>query len=303
MLEEAGMSKGFWPAAHQYSNHVHNRSPTSALTRATPYEVFYNNKPNISTLCVFGSRCHVCLPKDKHRKLDAHSLDCILCGFAHRSKAYKVWIPSRHKFKTSRDVIVYEKIPEHDEEPVITSASSEGVTQDESASSKGFTKAPTIIEESRPPAEPPPTIPEIPSIAPETLTPTQPTPMQTVPADVPAPPPIPVQPCHSEHTIRPTWVKAAADAEKSHEIEVKATNKALRNAHAERRELKARARAEAESQDSQPQKPTSEQEVAHLAYMAAHRPDTPLSYHDAVKSPQANEWHIAMEEEFNLLTE
>ena len=37
--------------------------------------------------------------------------------------------------------------------------------------------------------------------------------------------------------------------------------------------------------------------------MAAHRPDTLLSYHDAVKSPQANEWHIAMVEEFSLLTE
>ena len=36
--------------------------------------------------------------------------------------------------------------------------------------------------------------------------------------------------------------------------------------------------------------------------MAAHGPDTPFSYHNAVKSPQANEWHITMEEEFNLLT-
>jgi len=50
-------------------------------------------------------------------------------------------------------------------------------------------------------------------------------------------------------------------------------------------------------------KPTIEQEVIHLVYMAAHRPDTPLSYHDAVKSSQADEWRIAMEEEFNLLTE
>ena len=96
--------------------------------------------------------------------------------------------------------------------------------------------------------------------------------------------------------------QAAADAEKSRKLKVKATNKALRNTRAEQRELKARAKAEAKSQDSQPQKPTSEQEVAHLAYMAVHGPDTPLSYPDAVKSPQANEWHIAMEEEFSLLT-
>jgi len=101
MIQEAGMSKGFWPEAHQYSNHVCNRSPTSALTQTTPYEVFYDKKPDVSTLRVFGSRCHVRIPKDKRGKLDAHSLDGILCGFAHRSKAYKVWIPSRHKFKTS----------------------------------------------------------------------------------------------------------------------------------------------------------------------------------------------------------
>jgi len=37
--------------------------------------------------------------------------------------------------------------------------------------------------------------------------------------------------------------------------------------------------------------------------MAMHGPDILLSYHDAVKIPQANEWHITMEEEFNLLTE
>jgi len=238
MLEEAGMSKGFWPEAHQYSNHVRNRSPTSALTRTTPYEVFYNKKPDVSTLRVFGSRCHVRLPKDKRGKLDAHSLDGILCGFAHRSKAYKVWIPSRHKFKTSRDVIVYEKIPEHDEEPVITSTSGEGVTQDKSASSEGFTKAPAIVEESRQPDKPPPTTLETPSIAPETSIPTQPAPMRTISADIPAPPPIPIQPCRSERTIRPTWVKAAADAQKSHALDVKATNKAVREARVTRRELR-----------------------------------------------------------------
>jgi hypothetical protein len=189
MLQEAGMSKGFWPEAHQYSNHVRNRSPTSALTRTTPYKVFYKKKPDISTLRVFGSRCHVRIPKSKRGKLDAHSLDGILCGFAHRSKAYKVWIPSLHKFKTSRDVVVYEKLPEHEEEPIITSASGEGVTQDESASSEGFTKAPAIIETSQPPAEPPPTLPEIPPTTSKISNPTQPAPTQSISANIPAPPP------------------------------------------------------------------------------------------------------------------
>ena len=54
-----------------------------------------------------------------------------------------------------------EKIQEHQEEPIITSASGKVVTQDESTSSKGFTKAPIITEMSKPPAQPPPTIQEI----------------------------------------------------------------------------------------------------------------------------------------------
>ena len=54
-----------------------------------------------------------------------------------------------------------------------------------------------------------------------------------------APPPIAVQPHCFECTIRPTWVKAAADAQKSHELNIKATNKTVCNAHPTRQELKA----------------------------------------------------------------
>ena len=111
-------------------------------------------------------------------------------------------------------------------EPIITSTSGEGVTQDESASSEGFTKASVIVEESQLPDEPPPTIPETSSITPKISIPTQPAPMRTISTDIP----IPTQPCRSECTICPTWVKAAADAQKSHALDVKATNKAVHEA-------------------------------------------------------------------------
>ena len=42
MLEEAGMSKSFWPEAHEYSNTVRNASPTFALDKVTPEEAFSN---------------------------------------------------------------------------------------------------------------------------------------------------------------------------------------------------------------------------------------------------------------------
>ena len=43
-------------------------------------------------------------------------------------------------------------------------------------------------------------------------------------------------------------------------------------------------------------------EVANLAYLAAHGPITPLSYKEAICSPDSREWHQAMSEEIGNLT-
>jgi hypothetical protein len=109
MLQEAGLPKAFWPQAHDYANHVRNLSPTHVLDKVTPSEVFWDQKPDVSTLRVFGSKCHVRVPPEKRKKLDAHSVDGILCGFTKNSKSYCIWIPSKRKFISCRDVIIYEK--------------------------------------------------------------------------------------------------------------------------------------------------------------------------------------------------
>jgi hypothetical protein len=244
MLKEAGMTNTFWPEAHQYSNDARNCSPTKALTRTTPHEVFYKKKPDVSTLRIFGLRCHVRIPKEKRKKLDPHSVDSIFCGFADQHKAYNIWIPSRHRFTTSRDVIVYEKLPEHEIEPIITSASSEGVIQSESTASEADNQ--NIVEIERPPAEPPPVIAETRSI-----------PMVSLPTPpAPTPTPIPTQPCRSERTVRPTWRQAAIETQKTHDLETKTSNKAIRDAHTARRELKAKTAEDTQSAASKPSQPS-----------------------------------------------
>ena len=107
MLEESGMPKAFWPEAHEYANLTHNMSPSQALTKVTPHEAFWGKKPNVSTLRIFGSKCHVCIAPEVRKKLDAHSLDGIFCSFTKNSKSYQVWI---HKFYSCQDVIIYEKV-------------------------------------------------------------------------------------------------------------------------------------------------------------------------------------------------
>ncbi|KIK82119.1 hypothetical protein PAXRUDRAFT_154509 [Paxillus rubicundulus Ve08.2h10] len=53
-------------------NYIQNHSPTKALTRIMPNETFHSRKPNVATLRIFGSQCHVRVPPDLQRKLDAY---------------------------------------------------------------------------------------------------------------------------------------------------------------------------------------------------------------------------------------
>ena len=59
-------------------------------------------------------------------------------------------------------------------------------------------------------------------------------------------------------------------------------------------------RAATELEVTRPCEMTTDHEVAHLAYLAAHGPEMPLNYNEAIQSPYAEQWQ-AMEEEFNFI--
>ena len=289
MLKDLELADGFWPEVHEYSNYVRNRTPTAALKRQTPYEAFHRKKPDVSALRVFRLRCHVRIPKEKWGKLDAHSLDGIFCSFAPKPKAYKIWIPSCHKFVTSRDVIVYEKLPEHEDEPIVTSAPSEGVSQDQGTSSIGATE-PTANKSAT-------NLQSDPELEKHTIPKPTPTAETTI------------QPCRSERTTRPTWIKAVSNLQKAAESKLRADNKALCKACAERHELKAKAKLqlpnmeEPHSHSPSPAAPFTETKIANFAYLAAHGSITPLSYKEAIRSPESVEWNKAMRAEINNHTQ
>ena len=275
MLKDLKLADGFWPEAHEYSNYVCNWTPTAALKWQTLYKAFHRKKPNVSALRVFRSRCHVHVPKEKWGKLDAHSLDRIFCGFTPKSKAYKIWIPSRHKFITSRDVIIYEKLPEHEDEPIATSAPSEGVSQDQGTSSVGATEPTANKSATNLQADP------------ELEKHTIPKPIPTVETTI--------QPRCSEHATWPTWIKAVSNLQKAAESKLRANNKALRKACTKHHELKAKAKLqlpnmeEPHSHSPSPAAPVTKTEITNFAYLAAHGSITPLSYKEAFRSPESVE--------------
>jgi hypothetical protein len=279
LLYDAGMNRSFWVEAHEYASDVRNRSPTAALKRITPDEVFFGRKPDVSDLRIFGSKCHVRIPPEKRTKLDAHSIDGIFCGLERNSKAYKIWIPSKRRFMSSRDVIVYEKVkPVNDlDEPSIIPARSEGVTSESAPSIN-----PDRLEKEN----------QTDSHQPEPITSTAPS--------IPQP-----QPRRTTRVSRPTWIQSASNKQMQEKLTKKAHAKAIREARTKRQTpCQPKAASPAAAPDPEEVAPTTSQsEVAELAYLAAYGPDTPLSFYEATKSREADLWWQAMREEIEMLKE
>ena len=109
-----------------------------------------------------------------------------------------------------------------------------------------------------------------------------------------------IQPCHSKCTTWLTWIKAVSNLQKAAESKLRANNKALHEACAEHRELKAKAKLqlpnmeEPHSHSPSPAAPVTETKITNFTYLAAHGLITLLSYKEAICSPESVEWNKAM---------
>lgn len=108
MLEDAGLPKSLWGEAVLTAAYLLNRSPTSALEeRKTPFEKWYDRKPNIDKLHIFGSVAYTWIPKEKRSKLDPKSEKNVMIGYT--TNGYRVWNPRKKVLFTSRDVVFDER--------------------------------------------------------------------------------------------------------------------------------------------------------------------------------------------------
>jgi len=108
LLTEKHMPKTFWAEAAQWTVHVLNRSPTSAVKGKTPEECRSGIKPNVEHFRVFGCIGHVHIPDRKRLKLDDKIYKCVLLGVSNESKAYRLFDPIAKVVVTSRDVVFEE---------------------------------------------------------------------------------------------------------------------------------------------------------------------------------------------------
>jgi hypothetical protein len=92
MLAHSNLGSAFWLDAVKYAANIINRIFTRSLKNATPYEVFYNQKPDISSFRTFGAQAFIHV-NSKHRKSgDDRANEGTFIGFPEGKKGWKFWI-------------------------------------------------------------------------------------------------------------------------------------------------------------------------------------------------------------------
>ena len=75
----------------------------------TPYEAWYEKRPNVNHFKVFGYLAYIHIPYQNRQKLNAKSESCIFMGYSEESEAYRLYNHITNKLVASRDVIFDER--------------------------------------------------------------------------------------------------------------------------------------------------------------------------------------------------
>ena len=90
---ESGMAPSFWGEALASFIHVSNKVTTAALSDETPHEAFYEVKPDVSRLQVWGCTSYILIQRDKSLlgSLEAHMEKCNFIEYTQGYKACCLW--------------------------------------------------------------------------------------------------------------------------------------------------------------------------------------------------------------------
>ncbi|KAG8496510.1 hypothetical protein CXB51_008987 [Gossypium anomalum] len=105
MLSNANLPKSFWAEAAFTVCFLINRSPSVAIEKKTPQEVWSGNPANYSDLKIFWCPAYANVDNGK---LEPRAIKCVFFGYKAGVKGYKLWCPENRKVVISRDVVFYE---------------------------------------------------------------------------------------------------------------------------------------------------------------------------------------------------
>uniref|UniRef100_A0ABD2WR87 Retrovirus-related Pol polyprotein from transposon TNT 1-94 n=1 Tax=Trichogramma kaykai TaxID=54128 RepID=A0ABD2WR87_9HYME len=106
LLAEAGVHKRFWPEIVCAATYLKNRTLANTVEIKTPFELFFNKKPNVEHLKLYGSKVFVRTPEQsRETKFDKKAEMGVLLGYS--EVGYRVLL--HNKIVVSRNVEIIEK--------------------------------------------------------------------------------------------------------------------------------------------------------------------------------------------------
>lgn len=108
MIHQRGLPLHLWAEATNTAVYVKNRTPSVVLNGKTPYELWWNKKPSVGHLKIFGSDAFVHVPKEQRTKWERNAFKGLMVGYNDESKAYRIYDPTNRNILIRRDVKINE---------------------------------------------------------------------------------------------------------------------------------------------------------------------------------------------------
>ncbi|GJY00383.1 retrovirus-related pol polyprotein from transposon TNT 1-94 [Tanacetum coccineum] len=110
---QSGLPKTFWAEATCTAAYLINRSPSRAIKKKTPMEMWSGHPSDYGMLRIFGC---VAYPHDKQGKLEPRAIKCVLLGYPEGVKGYRLYRldGESHKIVIRRNVVFNESVMNKD---------------------------------------------------------------------------------------------------------------------------------------------------------------------------------------------
>jgi len=112
MMHTAKIPEGFWPEAVRVSAYLKNHSPHKAI-RMTPYEAWFDQRPDLGHLRIFGCRYYGHVEKKNWTKWESHTAKGILMGYYVHEGLYAIYDINKRVIIKKRDVTFFENVMGH----------------------------------------------------------------------------------------------------------------------------------------------------------------------------------------------
>lgn len=110
MMIDAKAPLKLWGEAINTANYLSNRSINSAIDNKTPFELWVGRKPCVNHLYIFGSKTYVLRKGSNGHKFAPKAIPGIFMGYSETSKAFRIYIPTKNCIMTSKDIRVMKTI-------------------------------------------------------------------------------------------------------------------------------------------------------------------------------------------------